>query len=196
MTRQEFREYWTAGRRRLQFISIGFAVVAILLFVGSVPVWAQAACGHDARLWTSMAPPCWTPALSPDRAIRTGSTRCARANFHPSRMNSGRTDTFSPACGKAGLGSRPTFQQLRLGPTSRRFSSSSCSEPEWMRDKRHSVCGMPTANWASSVRARPGACSWIRMCFRIRSSTGDRTAWCSSEMFRPALFRGRKGIRL
>lgn len=41
MTRQRFREYWTAGSRSLRYLMTGVAAVAILLFVNSVPLWAQ-----------------------------------------------------------------------------------------------------------------------------------------------------------
>ena len=40
MTRQKLQGYWTAGRRRLRFATSAVAA-AILLFVASVPVWAQ-----------------------------------------------------------------------------------------------------------------------------------------------------------
>ena len=68
----------------------------------------------------------------------------------------------------------------RASASSRRSSSSSCSAPASTPARRPSGCATPRASSASSARARPGARSWTSTCSPTRSSTGARTAWCSS----------------
>ena len=126
------------------------------------------------------------------RAERSGLVRRPAADqaARRSRTSSARTATAFAGVRQSRFGVK-TNTPTSARASSRPRSSSSSSAPASTPARPRSGCATPTASSASSAPARRGARSWTSTCSRTRSSTGDRTAWCSSATSRCAGCRSR-----
>ena len=139
----------------------------------------------EARRSTSTASRCSTWAINFKQIHPNWFDACASPSCRRSRTQFGEDGSTFAGVRQSRLGVRVVHADARSA-TSRRPSSSSCSAPASTQGRRRSACGMPMASSGSSAPARPGARSWTSTSSRTRSSTGDRTAWCSSATCRSA----------
>ena len=140
---------------------------------------------RSSLVWTSTASRCSTWATSRARTTRTGSTCCGRPSCPPFENEFGEDGHFF-----AGV------RQSRLGvkgyhPDRRRRGQDDLRVRALRHRRRRRADDVPAAPRLrrarrSSAPARPGARSWTSTSSRTRSSTGDRTAWCSSATCRCA----------